>query len=411
MRISTQQVFDAGLRGIRSAQSEVSRTQEQIATGRRVLSPADDPSSAALALRVNVDISRSQQYQRNIDVADRDLRQQEVEIESVETVLFRLRELTISAGNPTLGVSERRLLAAELDGLTEQLRSVGNAQQATGEYLFAGFQGFDPAFVTRPGGVIEYAGDSGQRELQVGNGIDVAVRDNGRALFVDVPAANKTFLTERGVANTGTGDIDVGRIVDQTAYDAVYPDDLLIRFSTTVPGQVDVLRRNATTGATAALVPPFSFSYSAGSPITVGGVEVRVSGTAVAGDEFIVKASTTQSLFTTVQRLSAVLRSSPDTPAGAIERDASIAETLGNLNLAEVHVFTARADLGSRMQLLDTVREEQQQTELVNKQLLSEISDLDYNEAISTLTFQSFVLEAAQKSLARISGISLFDYL
>ncbi|MFM7783734.1 MAG: flagellar hook-associated protein FlgL, partial [Gammaproteobacteria bacterium] len=277
--------------------------------------------------------------------------------------------------------------------------------------LFAGFQGRDPAFETRPGGVIEYAGDSGQREIQVGNGIDIAVRDNGRALFVDVPAANKTFQTELGSANTGSGDIDVGRIVDQAAYDAVYPDDLVIQFSTTVPGQIDVLRRNATTGTSAALVPPVSFSYSAGSPINVGGVEVRVSGTPAAGDEFIVKASTTQSLFTTVQRLSMALRSSPDTPAGAVERDAAIAETLGNLNLAEIHVFTSRADLGSRLQLLDTVREELQQTELVNKQLLSEVSDLDYNEAISRLTFQSFVLEAAQKSLARVSNISLFDYL
>ncbi|MFM7273737.1 MAG: flagellar hook-associated protein FlgL [Gammaproteobacteria bacterium] len=411
MRVSTQQVYDAGLRGIRNAQTEVKRTQEQVATGKRLLSPADDPASAALALRVTVDISRSQQYQRNSDIANRDLRQQEVEIESVETVLFRLRELTISAGNPTLGAPERRLLATELDGLTEQLRSVGNARQATGEYLFAGFQGRDPAFETRPGGVIEYAGDSGQREIQVGNGIDIAVRDNGRALFVDVPAANKTFQTELGSANTGSGDIDVGRIVDQAAYDAVYPDDLVIQFSTTVPGQIDVLRRNATTGTSAALVPPVSFSYSAGSPINVGGVEVRVSGTPAAGDEFIVKASTTQSLFTTVQRLSMALRSSPDTPAGAVERDAAIAETLGNLNLAEIHVFTSRADLGSRLQLLDTVREELQQTELVNKQLLSEVSDLDYNEAISRLTFQSFVLEAAQKSLARVSNISLFDYL
>jgi flagellar hook-associated protein 3 FlgL len=409
MRISTQQVFDAGLRGIRTAQSEVSRTQEQIATGRRVLSPADDPSSAALALRVNTDISRAQQYQRNIEVADRDLRQQEAEIESVETVLFRLREITISAGNPTLGRTERRVLAAELDGLKEQLLSVGNARQANGEYVFAGFQGLDPAFRTRPGGVVEYGGDSGQRALQVGNGIDVAVRDNGRALFVDVPAANRTFLTERGSANTGNGDIDVGRIIDQAAYDAVYPDDLVLRFSTTVPGEVEVIRRSASGAPDVAFAP--SFAYAAGSPITVGGVEVRISGAPVAGDEFVVKASTTQSLFTTVQRLSAVLQSSSDSPAGAAERDAAIAETLGNLSLAEVHVFTARADLGSRMQLLDTVSDEQRQTELVNEQLLSEISDLDYNEAISRLTFQSFVLEAAQKSLARVSGISLFDYL
>lgn len=409
MRISSLQVFENGLRNVQDAQVAASRTQAEIAAGRKLLKPSDDPPGAALALRIEQDATRAEQYIRNIDVAERDIKQEETQLAAAETILFRLRELFVSAGNGAYTGQERVAIAAELDARAEELLGIFNSQQANGEFLFAGFQGQERPFVARPGGVVEYLGDTGQRFLQVATGVDVEVRDNGKRLFMDIPAANNTFVTSLGAANTGSGDIDVGRIVDQAEYDAVFPDDLIVSFDQPLgPGSFSIYRKDRVTGALS-LVD--SRSYVPGDPIRVAGVEVRILGEPALGDEFVLEASDTQPLITTIQRLAMVLRSSNDTPEGAQERNDAIGEALGNLETAENNVIGGRSQLGSRLNLLDTVREEQEQLKLINSELLSDVQDLDYNEAISRLSFQTFVLEAAQKSLVKVSSLSLFNFL
>ncbi|MDO9007183.1 MAG: flagellar hook-associated protein 3, partial [Thiobacillus sp.] len=44
-------------------------------------------------------------------------------------------------------------------------------------------------------------------------------------------------------------------------------------------------------------------------------------------------------------------------------------------------------------------------------QLLSELQDLDYTQAIKQLSQQQVMLEAAQKSFAKTSGLSLFNFI
>ena len=408
MRISNIQIFDSALRNILNAQSQVQRTQEQLASGKRVLTPADDPPAAALALRVEQEIALGEQFVRNVDVAQRDLNQEEVQLTSVENILFRLRELVIQSGDGAFSNSERASIITEAQALRESLIGIGNSQLANGEFLFSGFQGDTQPFVTRATGAVEYQGDQGRRFLQISPGVDVEVRDNGRKLFVDIAAANNTFVSRVNALNTGTGDIDTGRIVDQATFDAIFPDDLIITFDNP-PSTFSVAQRDHVTGI---LTPVIAAQpYVAGQAITIGGVEFHIIGTPAIGDEFIIESSTSQSLVDTVQRFITGLQASPDTPAGSIERTRVIAETLNNLDSAEVHIFAARGELGSRLNAIDLAREEHLSVELANREALSDLTDLDFNEAVSNLSFQSFILEAAQQSFARISNLSLFNFL
>ena len=409
MRIATSQIFSSGLRGIQDSQAAVARTQTEISAGKRVLTPADDPVVATLADRIRQDAARSDQYLRNIDVAQRDLEQQESQISSVEDTLYRLRELFVSAGNGAYTTYERSTIAAELESRALELQGLFNAQSASGEFTFGGYQGSSAPFVTRPGGAVEYRGDTGQRSLQVSTGVDIIVTGNGRDLFENIPAANNTFATRVSSANTGSGNIDFGRIVDQAAYDAVFPDDIVLTFDAPLgPDSFSAYRKDRNTGV---LTLVSTQAFASGSPVIVAGAQVQIIGTPAAGDKFVLEASNRQPLITTVQRLAATLRATDNSVAGNAERNAAIAEGLGNLDLAESHVFSRRAELGARLNLVDSAREDQKQSKLINDELLSRVEDLDYNEAISRLSFQSFVLEAAQKSLAKVSGLSLFDYL
>jgi flagellar hook-associated protein 3 FlgL len=45
------------------------------------------------------------------------------------------------------------------------------------------------------------------------------------------------------------------------------------------------------------------------------------------------------------------------------------------------------------------------------KQTLSELQDVDYNQAISDLVRQQTNLQAAQQTFSKVAGLSLFDYI
>ena len=141
MRISSMHIFNTGVRHITNAQAEVARAQEQISSGKRVLTPADDPAAAALALGIRQEKALSAQYQRNADLAESDLQQQDAQLEAVENVLLQLREFALQAGNGTLSVNERRTIVAGIEQAGQQLLSIFNTRSAYGDYLFAGFSG------------------------------------------------------------------------------------------------------------------------------------------------------------------------------------------------------------------------------------------------------------------------------
>ncbi|MBK6289113.1 MAG: flagellar hook-associated protein FlgL [Gammaproteobacteria bacterium] len=408
MRISSLQVYNAGVRQMNDAQAAVQRSQAEISSGKRVITPADDPSAAALALQIEQSLALNEQYLRNADFAERDLRQEETQLEAVENVLFRLRELAVLAGNGALSVAERGAIVIEAEQKHEQLLGIFNTRTASGDYMFAGASGGTMPFVERDNGAVTYAGDQGQRKLAVAPGVEVAVSDSGQKLFVDVPAANQNFTAHRTGANSGAGDISTGRVVDQAAFDALYPDDLLLIFDNP-PTTYSVVRRNHANGTQTVFATAQPFVT--GQIITLAGTETRISGSPAAGDRFRINSSPTQSLLETVQRFVDGLKASPDTTAGAAERARVVAETLDNLDLAEQSVFGSRAELGTRLDLVDDLRAEQQDVALIQQGLLSDTVDVDFNEAASRLAFQNFVLQAAQQSFAKFANLSLFNFL
>ncbi|MCB1630915.1 MAG: flagellar hook-associated protein FlgL [Pseudomonadales bacterium] len=410
MRISTAQIFDTGARHMGRAQTEIARTQEQIAAGKRLLSPADDPAAAAIALAIRQDKARSAQYQRNADLAEGDLRQQDSVLESVGNVLLEVKDLAMQAGNATLSVSERAAIVTALNGAGEQLRALFNTRTASGDYLFAGGAADQVPFVASASGQIEYQGDELARHIDIGAGITVQSRDSGRKLFVDVPTAAPTFVARAGADNGGSATVSVGHIVDPAAYAGVHPDDIVVSFPNP-PGTYAVSSVDRVSGALTPLVAPTGFTLGNELTITVAGVEVTISGNPQPGDGFTLEADHAQPIALTVQRLAQGLGATPDTQQGAIERERVIATALGDLDLALQSLDGGRTAAGTRLARLDTARSEQQGMDLANDELASDLVDLDLGEAASRLAFQTLVLQAAQQSLAKIAGLSLFSFL
>lgn len=182
MRISTSTIYEQGVARINDLQSGMAKTQQQLSTGRRVLTPADDPVAAARALEITQSQAVNRQFAANRQAAVDSLNLVESTLTGVTSLLQDARVITVNAGNASLTDQERGYLATELRGRFEELLGLANATDSTGNSLFSGYQVATKPFVQTPTGV-QYVADQGQRLLQVDSARQMAISDSGQQVF------------------------------------------------------------------------------------------------------------------------------------------------------------------------------------------------------------------------------------
>src|SRR6185369_13890271 len=116
MRVSTSWIYSVGASDLSRKQAEMLRTQQQLASGRRVLVPSDDPIAASAALGVEQARALNEQYGRNQGFAQDTLRLAESTLAQAGEALQDVRELAIAAGNDTLSAADRASLAVSVRG-------------------------------------------------------------------------------------------------------------------------------------------------------------------------------------------------------------------------------------------------------------------------------------------------------
>ena len=196
MRIGTLQLFRQGVSAILDQQSRLAVTQNQLAVGKRIVNPADDPTASAQLIGLSETAKTTQQFQRNILAVRSRLELQDGALGSVGDALQRVRELTVSALNDSKGAAERAAIAAEIRQLAGEVMGVANRKDGNGQYMFAGFQVLTAPFSQTAPGVFSYAGDQGQRQIQIGPARQVAVAQTSRAP-VDRPTRSPAFQARR----------------------------------------------------------------------------------------------------------------------------------------------------------------------------------------------------------------------
>lgn len=194
MRVSTSQVFNAGVLGIQRNQAELFKTQNQLATGRRVLTPADDPLAAAQSLVLGQSKAVNTQYLDNQALAKSTLSLVETKLTAVANDLQNVLQRTVQAGSGALDAKQKGMIAQDLKGSLENIIGLANAQDGDGLFVFAGFETLEPPFSTT-GNVASYSltnpylsynGDDGQRKLQVSASQDMAISETGAEVFMKI---------------------------------------------------------------------------------------------------------------------------------------------------------------------------------------------------------------------------------
>ena len=401
MRISTNSIFDQGVNTILNNQAQMLKTQQQVSTGKRNLTPADDPVGASQLITLTQSDAMNTQFQQNRQTASNSLSLQDNTLAQVTNILQNVRTITVSAGNGTLNDSDRAALAAQLSGDLSELVGLANTGDGLGHYLFSGYQSQTQPFTQAAAGV-QYNGDNGQQMIQLDSSSQVAVKTSGANVFMNVPSGNGSFTTSPAGGNSGTGVIDPGSVINSANLTG---HKYAINF--TAPGGVTTY--NVVDTSTGSSVQ--SGNYSSGGAIRFDGMQVTIQGAPAVGDSFDVSPSTNQSVFTTVQNLINVLNTPTSVSGGTTALTNGLNQGLTNLDQALNNVLTQRGVVGVKMNMIDTLNTIGSNLSVQYKQNESQLQDVDLNAAISELTQQQLNLQAAQKSFVQISGLSLFSYL
>ncbi|OGT04036.1 MAG: flagellar hook-associated protein 3 [Gallionellales bacterium RBG_16_57_15] len=211
MRISSNTIFDSNVAALNQQQARLLQTQQQIASGRRILAASDDPVAATRILDITQSDAINTQYAINRREARHTLSLAESTLQSVTSLIHDVRTATVNAGNGSLNNSDRKTIASDFTGRLQELIGLANSTDGAGNYLFAGFQSRTLPFAGTAAGV-GYFGDDGQRLVQVSASRQIDSTNSGADVFMRVKNGNGTFIAQAASTNTGSGIVSSGSV-------------------------------------------------------------------------------------------------------------------------------------------------------------------------------------------------------
>jgi flagellar hook-associated protein 3 FlgL len=585
MRIATSTLYAQAVANMNQQEATIMRIQQEVSSGKRVLTPADDPVAAATAVRVNLQISRNTDLASNRQTVSASLNTVSTTLSSVTTLMNNIKSELVSAGNGTYDVPQRQFLAKQLQSQMQDLLGFANTQDGNGEYLFSGYQSQTQPFAygnfvtakavasnagnatltpatnalaspfptgaaititafsppTTPGGwptvsydvtglaggtvsatstngqltagsatlnlsgtptvsdsfslapaPTQYQGDGGIRSVEVYEGRQMPTNLSGAEVFTQVPTGNGTFVTGPGATNTGTGLISQGNVISAAAlthdnYQLVFngtgavtpaptnqgngaidptsisgtpanQDQFRLSFSSAGGATTyDVL--DTSTGATVASAQPYTAgsaisvngvqfsmsgapaqgdhftlapgpashydvldtttnttllsnqSYAAGNAIQFAGMSFAISGTPNAADTFQVTPSSQDSVFSIMQSAIDALNASGSGAQSNTMLANAMARANAGIDAAQTQISIGQTTVGGRLQELSQLDTSGSELKIQYQQTLTQLTGVDVTAAISDLSQAQVALTAAQKSFVQVQNLSLFNYI
>ncbi|MAR71759.1 MULTISPECIES: flagellar hook-associated protein FlgL [unclassified Halomonas] len=412
MRISTVTMYDQSVSSLNRQQSEFLHLSQQLASGKRVVNPSDDPQAASRAVAVSQAQAVTQQYTDARVSARNALSQEESVLNSASDALASATALVIQASNDTLSDADRQSIASELRGVYETLIGQANATDGNGRYLFGGYaDGAEPFFDSGSG--IEYVGSDKVREQQVDASRLMAVGDTGADIFTSVPSG-AGYVAEQG-DNSGSVTFAGPDVVDNS--DTGYGKRYLVEFGGTddaptysVKVEVENNSGNWVSAGAALEDQPYD---PEGTSVEVGGLRLELEGAPATDDSVTFGPADTMNtnVFTTFEKVLAVLEAPADTPAKQATLHNTLNGAMRELDASLDNVLTKRASVGARLNELDVIDSVSGNRELNYAQTMSDLVDLDYNQAISEYSMRQVGMQAAQQAFIGIRDLSLFNYM
>ncbi|MCE8013492.1 flagellar hook-associated protein FlgL [Halomonas daqingensis] len=431
MRVSTVTMYEQSLSAMNRQQGDFLKVGQQIASGRRVVNPSDDPQAASRAVGVSQAKAVTQQFADARVSARNTLAQAESVLNSTADAITSAKTLLVQAASDTLSDVDRQSVASELRGIYETLIGQANATDGNGRYLFGGYQDNSPPFARTSGeGIsgVSYVGDENAREQRIDASRLMPVADNGKTIFQSVPSGagyvaraerespgETSIGTQQGfIRNEGSVAFTSGpNRVDPNA--AHFGKAFTVNFvEAEVDGEITMRVQVANPDDPNELI--YDEPYEPGRAVSFGGVSITLDGTPADGDQVQLRpandANANQDLFKSLKDAIDLLELDQEgTPENRAHFRNTINTVMRELDNSLDNVLTVRASMGARLNELDVVDAVAGNRMMNYEKTLSDLVDLDYAKAIADYSLRQVGLQAAQKAFVDVKSMSLFNFL
>ncbi|EGM71419.1 flagellar hook-associated protein FlgL [Shewanella sp. HN-41] len=403
MRLSSAQIFNQSISSVLQKQTATSKILDQLSTGKKVNTAGDDPVAALGIDNLNQKNALVDQFMKNIDYATNRLSVAESKLGSAEDLTGSMREQVMRAVNGTLSGTERQMIADEMKGSLDELLSIANSKDESGNYLFSGFSTDKEPFAfdnsTPP--QIVYSGDSGTRNSLVQSGVALGTNVPGDMAFMKAPNGLGDFSVNYLASQQGGFSVKTAEVADQSTYVA---DTYVFNFTDNGAGGVNLQVLDSANNPVANVA-----NFDASAPVSFNGIEVRIDGKPSAGDSFSMEPQAEVSIFDTLSNAIALIEdpNSANTPQGR----AQLAQILNNIDSGVNQMSSARSVAGNNLKAVESYEETHTEEKVVNTSALSLLEDLDYASAITEFEKQQLALNAVSSVFSKVGSVSLFDFI
>jgi flagellar hook-associated protein 3 FlgL len=409
MRISSAQYFNMNVQSMGDQQSALAAMYAQISSGKRIQTASDDPLGAAQAVQLTAQGATLAQYGTNQAAALTSLQTEDSTLSSVVGTMQSIQALVTHAGDGSLSDSDRAAVGTEIAGYRAQLLTLANTTDAQGNYIFAGFKSGAAPFSSNVSGIgATYVGDYGQSSAQVADGRTIQTADTGASIFQSVVPGESTPVASATPGNSGTGTF--GAVSVTNASNAGNALGYTISFAiSSTDGSTSYSVVDSNNNQVATSVP-----YTAGTPISLGGESLTISGAPGNNDSFSVQPANNSGntdIFATLDNLVNALKQ----PSGAAASGATLTNALATAG-AQIgntynNMLAAQTAVGGREQEVTATQTAMTTTSTQTASNLADLTSLNTVSAISQYELTQNSLQAAQLAFSQVQKLSLFNYL
>ena len=406
MRLGSANTYDRALQNLYSRQTELSNQQEKLTSGKNVNRPSDDPTGAAQAERALTRLARISSDNRSLEVQRSAITLAESTLGDATSLVQKLRELVINAGNAGYSASDRKSVAQEMSGLRDQLFALANARDANGTPLFGALGSASAPFTDSSGGV-SFNGVAGQRastETSIPGTMD------GQAVWMNVASGNGSFALSTGTGNTGNLWTNTGQVLTPASLTGHnYTITFSVVGAATTYSVQDTTNIPATTVLPAPAVPPSpNPTYTPGQAITFDGLSLVANGAPANGDTVQVVPSTTTNLFKVMDD---AITAIGDPNLTSSQRAQAVGLALTQVDTGMNQLQAARSQAGEWMNRADNIQDAQEGRTLQLSADKSRAEELDMVKGISDFTRFQTGYQTALQSYAQVQKLSLFNFI
>lgn len=406
-RLGSANAYDNTIANLETRQNIMSNLQQSLSSGKKINTPADDPTGAAQAERALNRLSRIATDQRALEVQKNAIATAESTLGDITSALQDARDLMSSAGNGSFSAAERKTVADQISAIRERILTLSNVQDSNGQPLFAALGSALKPFTGPASALPDYTfqglpGTAATGTYAINSSLD------GDSAFMLQPARdavyNVTLANGAVQPNLTTDNVTMTNpsLVNGSSYGVT-----VTSFDpTTNTVTYDV--NETPPGGTPGLISSGSATWSQAGGFAVAGMpglSLNIKGTPTAGDTATITPNS--SVFGTLDAAVNGLLNASDSNAAS----QAVGQALHNIDVSMARVSAVRGQAGNLLNRADSITSANDARNIEQEANRSRAEDIDMIKAVSQFQTQQTGYSAALQSYAQIQKLSLFNFI